>query len=115
MIGEKKNLILSKPTANNNLQQRAGSRGLPSLTLRIGSPSDTLTAIALAPSGRTKQSPKFITWMLRKCFKACEDTDSICCIRLKITSTNDGDAYFHYIQIILSYFAGTVQMYLVKA
>lgn len=42
------------------------------VTLRIGSPSDTLSAIAIAPAGRTRQSPKFITWMLRRCFRACK-------------------------------------------
>jgi len=43
-------------------------------TLRIGSPSDTVSAMAMAPSERTRQSPKLITWTLRKCFRACGGT-----------------------------------------
>jgi len=82
-------LTLTLPQVNNrtSLQQililkdrhsfgllRPGSKTYHMLTLRIGNPADTLSAIALAPAGRTRQSPKLITWMLRRCFRACENT-----------------------------------------
>lgn len=55
------------------------SHSWKSLTFRAGSPSATASAMALAPAGRTKQSPKLITWMLRRCFKACKDRSLLDC------------------------------------
>ena len=60
-------------------------------TLRIGSPSDTVSAMAMAPSERTRQSPKLITWTLRKCFRACEVTHCNICIYLVVSKSNDLD------------------------
>lgn len=39
-------------------------------TLRIGSPSLRVSDMALAPSDRTRQSPKLINCTLRRCFNA---------------------------------------------
>lgn len=41
------------------------------LTLRIGSPSLRTAARAMAPSQRTRQSPKLITWTFLRCPSAC--------------------------------------------
>lgn len=73
-------------TNNNLLEQlvfRPGDHFQSSLTLRMGSPSDTVSAIALAPSGRTRQSPKLITWMLRRCFSAWNNKTTFCCSHKK--------------------------------